>query len=57
MELTDENLDYKKEISNRWNHCNNCDRFNSTTKQCKECGCFMFIKIFIPQSECPLKKW
>lgn len=58
MESQNENeTSYKEEVSNRWEHCRSCKYFNATTKQCKQCGCFMFIKIFIPQAECPVGKW
>jgi hypothetical protein len=36
--------------------CKSCD---SLTKMftCKECGCFMPIKIKFIKSKCPLNKW
>ena len=37
--------------------CNGCDRLFKPTWTCKECGCFMKIKVRIPGSECPLGKW
>lgn len=37
--------------------CKKCDRFFKPTQQCKECGCFMFIKTKIIKANCPLDKW
>jgi len=41
----------------RWNICVSCDRLFKPTRQCKECGCFMKIKVRLKGSTCPLKKW
>jgi hypothetical protein len=37
--------------------CDTCDRYDPTTTQCKECGCFMILKSVFPASNCPLNKW
>ena len=37
--------------------CESCPRLTKTTKQCKECGCFMVLKVKIKNAECPLSKW
>lgn len=37
--------------------CNVCDSFIQSTKQCKECGCFMEVKASLKAMKCPLKKW
>jgi len=37
--------------------CIECDRFVKITKQCKECGCFMPLKVRWPGMHCPLNKW
>lgn len=50
-------MDYKKDVSKRWELCKSCEFFRPETKQCKKCGCFMFIKILVPQSTCPIEKW
>lgn len=47
----------KEEAKKRLEICGKCDRYNATTTQCKECGCFMIAKSLLPYSECPLKKW
>ena len=41
----------------RWNVCMSCDRLLKATRQCKECGCFMKIKVRLRNSSCPLDKW
>lgn len=50
-------MDYKEQTSKRWDECNKCEYFRESTKQCKKCGCFMFLKILNPHSKCPLNKW
>lgn len=42
---------------NRYSICKDCDKFQSTIKICKECGCFMPAKITFAMSYCPLDKW
>ena len=37
--------------------CDTCDRYDTTTTQCKECGCFMSAKVKLPNASCPLHKW
>lgn len=41
----------------RYNICKKCDKFLSVTAQCKECGCFMKMKVKLENAECPLGKW
>jgi hypothetical protein len=41
----------------RYAVCNSCDRLTSTTKQCRECGCFMKLKVKLADAVCPLGKW
>ena len=41
----------------RMDICRSCDRFNNTTKLCKECGCFMPAKTKLPNEACPIGKW
>lgn len=36
--------------------CNNCERL-SFIKNCKECGCFVKLKVKYYNSSCPLNKW
>lgn len=37
--------------------CMGCDRYRAWTKQCKECGCFMPLKVRFPDKHCPIGKW
>ena len=41
----------------RLNICLECDRLIKITKQCKECGCFMNMKVKLAKAGCPLGKW
>lgn len=41
---------------NRSDICNNCERL-SWIKNCKECGCFVKLKVKYYNSSCPLNKW
>jgi len=35
--------------------CKGCDQW--TGKSCKVCGCFVSLKVRIPEEKCPLGKW
>ena len=37
--------------------CNGCDRREQQYDRCKECGCFISLKIRLPKERCPLSKW
>jgi Cu2+-containing amine oxidase len=37
--------------------CEVCPSLLKLTHQCKECGCFMKIKVKLKDAECPLGKW
>ena len=37
--------------------CEQCPRLLKTTKQCKECGCFMALKTKLQNATCPIGKW
>jgi hypothetical protein len=41
----------------RYDVCKECDKLNSITKTCSECGCFMKLKVILPNAFCPLGKW
>lgn len=41
----------------RYSICEQCDKFLSMTKQCKECGCFMQLKVKLAEAQCPIGKW
>jgi hypothetical protein len=40
----------------RINICKACDKLTSI-KICKECGCFMPLKVTLEKAKCPLNKW
>jgi hypothetical protein len=47
-----------KEVAyTRYDICKGCDKLNSITKTCSECGCFMRLKVTLPNAHCPLHKW
>ena len=37
--------------------CMGCVRYRAWTKQCRECGCFMPLKVRFPEKHCPIGKW
>lgn len=37
--------------------CKSCDRLSKLLLKCKECGCYMVIKVNMPNEKCPLDKW
>lgn len=41
----------------RMDVCRMCDSYSERRKRCKECGCFLEIKVKFSYSECPLNKW
>jgi len=36
--------------------CESCDKFTSL-QRCTMCGCFMPLKVTLPDATCPLGKW
>ena len=46
-----------EEMEKRLKLCISCDRYNSDTKTCSECGCNVEIKAKWALEYCPLKKW
>ena len=47
----------EEEAANRYDICLNCPSLIQLTKQCKKCGCFMFMKTKMKDSTCPIGKW
>lgn len=47
----------EEEAQLRLNICNSCDKLVQITKQCKECGCIMPVKVKLKDATCPLNKW
>jgi len=45
------------EESMRYSMCNDCPEFIKLTKQCKQCGCFMNLKVKLKAAVCPIGKW
>lgn len=43
--------------TNRYSTCEQCPSLLKITKQCKECGCFMKLKVKLQEAVCPLGKW
>lgn len=41
----------------RYEICLECPRLIRTTKQCRECGCFMQLKVKLRDAVCPIGKW
>ena len=41
----------------RAGHCQRCEYYHRTTKQCNQCGCFINLKVTLADSECPIGKW
>lgn len=43
--------------STRMSLCMDCPELIKVTKQCKQCGCFMSLKVKLQNATCPLGKW
>lgn len=43
--------------SDRLTTCYGCDRLDLITNQCKECWCFIRLKVQWLDESCPLGKW
>lgn len=56
LNLTSSKID-GLESNKRLEICQSCDKFISTTKQCRECGCIMPMKVKLAKAKCPLNKW
>lgn len=41
----------------RYSTCEKCEHLTRHTKQCRECGCFMKLKVKLAEAVCPLGKW
>ena len=53
---TEKETDAIPEAKARYDICRECDSL-SIIRLCKECGCFMPLKVRIKSVTCPLKKW
>ena len=47
----------EEEARARMETCEKCPEFIGITKQCKQCGCVMPLKVKLKNATCPLNKW
>ena len=47
----------KETMKDRLRLCFECERLIELTNQCKECGCFVKLKVKYKETSCPLGKW
>ena len=41
----------------RAGHCQKCEFYRRSTKQCSQCGCLVNLKVTIAAEECPIGNW
>jgi hypothetical protein len=41
----------------RAGHCQKCEHYRRSIKQCAQCGCLVNLKVTIANEACPIKKW
>ena len=41
----------------RAGHCQKCEFYRRSTKQCTLCGCLVNLKVTIANTSCPAGKW
>jgi hypothetical protein len=44
------------DMDKRWDICQSCPELTSLDR-CKQCGCFMRLKVRVKPARCPLNKW
>jgi hypothetical protein len=47
----------EEEAADRLSICSQCPELIKATSQCKQCGCFMKMKVKLKEASCPLLKW
>ncbi len=47
----------ENEANKRFEICKSCPRLIQMTNQCRECGCFMKMKVKLEAATCPIGKW
>jgi hypothetical protein len=47
----------KEESERRYAICLECPRLIKSTRQCRECGCIMPMKVTLEGAVCPIGKW
>lgn len=55
--LDKENWTQEQVSDKRYSICSECPELIHSTKQCKQCGCFMPLKVKLEAAKCPLNKW
>ena len=53
--MSQEKEEYEKNVKERVSICDNCDR--NKVGICRECGCIIYRKTQMMNSECPIGKW
>jgi hypothetical protein len=41
----------------RAGHCQKCEWYVRSSKQCRQCGCLINLKVIVANEECPAGKW
>lgn len=41
----------------RAGHCQKCEWYVRSSKQCRQCGCLINLKVIVANEECPVGKW
>lgn len=41
----------------RAGHCQQCEFYRRSTKQCTKCGCLVNLKVTVANTSCPVGKW
>ena len=41
----------------RAGHCQKCEFYIRSTKQCRNCGCLVNLKVMLAKETCPVGKW
>lgn len=50
-------MSVKKEADRRLNICKECEHLSERFMKCKICGCFLKLKVFVPNATCPIERW
>lgn len=58
LDLINNNNYTTKEIrDSRYDVCLGCEELFKPTRTCKKCGCFMALKTWLKDAQCPINKW
>jgi len=55
-EIKEKEIESNLTAKSKYDLCKQCDYLNEF-KFCKQCGCFMPLKVFVPGATCPINKW